>query len=63
MISELETSLANKDLVQASLLLSKFYEDWNNLEDGDQAQIKDLEPVYLTLVQADISAHKAGRVS
>lgn len=63
MIENLEKSLADKDLVQASILLDKFYKGWDGLNEEDQAQIKDLEPIYLTLVQADIQAHKSGRVS
>lgn len=58
MIKQLEKSLAERDLVQASVILDKLYKTWSALEDEEQARINDLEAMYLTMVKADIQAQK-----
>ena len=58
MIKQLEKSLAERDLVQASVILDKLYKTWSTLEDEEQARINDLEAMYLTMVKADIQAQK-----
>lgn len=58
MIQQLERSLADRDLVQASVILDKLYKTWSTLAEEEQARINDLEAMYLTLVKADIQAQK-----
>ena len=51
-IEDLKQSIGSNNIEQASVILTELYGKWDDLDSRTQAEIKEIEPVYLTMVNA-----------
>jgi len=49
-IQKLKTFIAKSDTINASASLNKFYDNWDALDPQSQQEIKNLEAIYLTVI-------------